>query len=246
MKKRRPKNSGETGVPDLARTGNDLALVQIDPEGTYLFLGDPGKLQAEVSDFAFFPEPLRKDLGQIVATSVGAANVGAQLVHGISQACGLARLAPQTLQALQNASPVVKDGWHLGTLQQGRQFAQQVRWLPAGPASAAAVLASIGPAVALLAIQWQLGKIESLAREAVALGNDILKEIRAPQWNRVFAHRSLVLESLDDARQLNAVTPKIWERIQGQGVARDSPRSGKRVSAKPAWEMRRKGAKRMD
>jgi hypothetical protein len=221
MKKRRSKNSGETGAPDLVPTGSDLVLVPVDSEGTYLLFGDPGKLQAEISDFAFFPEPLRKELGQIVATSIGAVNVGAQLAYGISQACHLVRLAPQTLQALQTASPVVKDGWNLGTLQQGGQFVQQVRWLPAGPAGAAAILASVGPAVVLLAIQWQLGKIESLAREAIDLGNTILKEFRSSQLNRVFACRSLVLESLDDARQLNAVTPAIWEWIQGQGVKKD-------------------------
>lgn len=84
------------------------------------------------------------------------------------------RLAPQTLAQLKTAAPIVKDGWNLGTLASEGKFVAQVRWLPAGGATAASVVASVGPALALMAIQVQLNQITELAKHNVELTSEVL------------------------------------------------------------------------
>lgn len=96
------------------------------------------------------------DLTGLIAGSLTGVNLVAQGAQSALRARGLVRLAPETLQALRTARPVVSGGWNLGTLASGGgRFAQSVRWLPATSAQAVTVLAGLGPAVALTAISVQ-------------------------------------------------------------------------------------------
>lgn len=147
-------NSGSAGhdgalVAESEPTG---ALVEVLPGVLAAYGGiDLEALDgAEVLDVDAARVP---DLTGLIAGSLTGVNLVAQGAQSALRARGLVRLAPETLQALRTAHPVVSDGWNLGTLASGKGlFAQSVRWLPATSAQAVTVLAGLGPAVALAAI----------------------------------------------------------------------------------------------
>lgn len=115
-----------------------------------------------------------------VSETVTGANLLVQGAYSLVNVQGLVKFAPETLQALKSAQTVTKGGWNLGTLtSSGGKFVHQVRWVPATGAQAVAVLAGLGPAVALLAISGQVqalssrvGGIESKI-DAIIAANDV-------------------------------------------------------------------------
>ena len=115
-----------------------------------------------------------------VSETVAGANLLVQGTYSLVNVQGLVKFAPETLQALKSAQTVTKGGWNLGTLtSSGGKFVHQVRWVPATGAQAVAVLAGLGPAVALLAISGQVqalssrvGGIESKI-DAIIAANDV-------------------------------------------------------------------------
>ena len=94
--------------------------------------------------------------------------------------------------------------------------AQQVRWAPAGGAGAVGVLAAIGPAAALVAIQYQLGQIAAAVGRHIELTGEVLQRLRADQWSELYGLRKVMLEALGDARQLNAMSDGVWDNIVGK------------------------------
>src|SRR5699024_7137339 len=125
------------------------------------------------------------------------------------------RLAPESLKALKTAEPIIKDGWNLGVLRADGKFAHQIRWLPADTANATQALATVGPAVALVAIQQQLGEIASLIERNIALSSSILESIRAEQWARIIGVQRTLKNELDNARHIGDVTDSVWENVRG-------------------------------
>ena len=96
------------------------------------------------------------------------------------------------------------------------KFARQVRWLPAGSAGAVGVLAALGPAATLVAIQWQLAQISRLVERNIALTSTVLQLVRGEQWAEVRGQHDAVLAELRHARAVGAVTPQIWAHAQAQ------------------------------
>ncbi|MBT2536282.1 hypothetical protein [Arthrobacter sp. ISL-69] len=130
----------------------ESALVEVSP-GTALVFGQvPEGL--DLIPFSLVSPDDRAAIVDAVAATSAVLNVGGQLASGLARAQGLVRLAPETLRAMQvGATPLQSGGYNIGVLYQNGRFAAQVRWLPAAGASAAGVLASLGPAVAMIAIQ---------------------------------------------------------------------------------------------
>ena len=149
-------------------------LVEIEP-GIALLLGDhPVR---ELTELGISPLT-RKDmkrwsgLTDAIALASGGANIAAQGLQGILCAQGLVRFAPETVALLNSpaVTPLTSGGWNLGSLAgTGGKIASQVRWLPAAGAQVADVLASIGPAVALMAVQCQLMSISKRLNENIAI-----------------------------------------------------------------------------
>ncbi|WP_159813753.1 hypothetical protein [Actinomyces sp. zg328] len=148
-----------TQAPGVEASG---ALVEVLPGLMVAYGGiDLKALGAEVLDVDITAAP---DLSDKVAGALAGANLVAQGAQATLSARGLVRLAPETLQALRAAHPVVADGWNLGTLVgKGGRFTQSVRWLPATSAQAATVLAGLGPALVLAAISAQASALASTA-----------------------------------------------------------------------------------
>lgn len=193
----------------------DTILVSVDNEGTFLaFGGLPGQ---ELTPFTVLSDGQRRRLDEQVALSIGGLNVGAQALKGLNEARGLVRLAPETWQAMKAGSrPVVRGGWNLGTLGKNGTFTNQVRWLPAGSAGAVSVLAAIGPAAALVAIQFQLAKISRLVEKNIAVTNTVLELVRVSQWSEVHGHHDFIANAVREAEAAGAVTPSIWGHVQAQ------------------------------
>lgn len=199
---------------DPAEDGSDdvgPALVQIDSE-TALVFGDATSLGLDVQPLIFDFDA--SAIGERLVQATGLANAGVQALDGYNKAQGLVRLAPETLEALKTAKPLVKDGWNLGTLMKDGKFAQQIRWAPAGGAGAVGVLAALGPAAALIAIQWQLGKIAAAVEHNIELTSEVMERLRAEQWAEVHGVRKVVLEVLDDARHVGEVGAGSWAKVQ--------------------------------
>jgi hypothetical protein len=109
----------------------------------------------------------------------------------------------------------VKDGWNLGTLASEGKFVAQVRWVPAGAATAASVIASMGPALTLMAIQFQLNQIADLAQHNIELTSKVLQVVRQEQWSEVTGYHNTLLKELGHAREVGDVTDAIYKEIRG-------------------------------
>ncbi|GAA1243351.1 hypothetical protein [Oryzihumus leptocrescens] len=190
------------------------ALVQI-ADDLAVFFGAQAPDGLDLIPFTLIDEATRASLSSSIANAAGFGNAVAQGVNGMAQAQGLVRLAPQTLEQLKTAAPLVKDGWNLGTLADGGKFVAQVRWLPAAGATAASVIASLGPALTLMAIQFQLNQISELAQHNLALTSKVLEVVRQEQWSEATGYHNTLIKELAHAREVGVVTDSIYKEICG-------------------------------
>lgn len=202
---------------DADATPEDLptsALVEFE-DGLAIFFGNEIPDGLEVTPFTLIDDSTRAAVSTAVGNAVGLGNTAAQAVNGVMQAQGLVRLAPETLAALRTAAPIVKDGWNLGTLAAGGRFAASVRWLPATAATTASVVASMGPAIALMVIQVQLNQIAAVGRHNVEVTSKVLQVVRQEQWSAVTGFHRTLLRELGHAREIGAVTDAVFDEVRG-------------------------------
>jgi hypothetical protein len=193
----------------------ESALVEVLPGTALVFGKTPEGL--DLLPFRLISPADQVAIAAAVSKATSIFNVGAQLAAGLAQTQGLVRLAPQTLAAMEaGATPIQSGGYNIGVLagQSGR-FAAQVLWLPAESAQAVEVAASIGPALALLAIQAQLNEIAGLVRENIALTETVLKTVRHEQWAELSGLEQAVTKALAEATAVGEVSPLLWENIAG-------------------------------
>lgn len=219
------------------------ALVEVSP-GTALVFGEvPAGF--DVIPFSLLSSDDRAAIVDAVAATSSILNVGGQLANGLAQAQGLVRLAPETLRAMQaGATPVQSGGYNIGVLAaQNGKFAAQVRWLPATGAGAAGVLASMGPAIALLAIQIQLHELSGLVRQNLALTETVLKTVRHEQWAELTGLEQSVTKALEEAESVGHVTQGVWENVSGYeaGLRKQRDLFRRNVEVHSAELGRRKG-----
>jgi hypothetical protein len=194
---------------------NESALVEIYPGTAIVFGQVPDGLN--VVPFSLISLEDKSAIVDAVSAASSVLNVGGQLSSALAQAQGLVRLAPQTIQALQaGASPIQSGGYYLGTLTNGSQhFSNSVRWLPATGANAAGMVASLGPAIAMIAIQVQLSELSSLVRQNLALTETVLKSVRNEQWAELTGLEQAVSKAVAEANAVGHVTRSLWENVAG-------------------------------
>ncbi|MFE1646192.1 hypothetical protein ACFM35_11480 [Microbacterium sp. P01] len=190
------------------------ALIEFEA-GLAVLFGDHVPVGVDLIPFSFMDPATRSAVSTAAGTAVGFGNIAAQGVNAAMQAQGLVRLAPQTLQALKTAAPIVKDGWNLGTLASGGKFAAQVRWLPATAATTASVVAAMGPAITLMVIQVQLNQIANVAKHNLELTSKVLQVVRQEQWSAVTGYHNTLMRELDHARQIGEVTDAVFTEVRG-------------------------------
>ncbi|NDR53285.1 hypothetical protein [Actinomyces sp. 565] len=108
---------------------------------------------------------------------------------------------------------IVKDGYNLGVLTRDGKFAAQVRWVPATGVQAATVAASAGPAFALMAISAQLTSLSKRVDQNLGLTRDVLQTLLRDHWNALSGMYDTVVGAIDEAREIGAVTPRVFEPI---------------------------------
>jgi phosphoribosyl-ATP pyrophosphohydrolase len=196
----------------------ESALVELVPGIALVFGRTPEGLT--LAPFSLISSDERQAIAAAVASGSSVLNVGAQLANGLAQAQGLVRLAPETLKALNDGASFVKSGGQfLGTLSKGGRFTDSVRFLPATAAQTAGVVASLGPALAMIAIQVQLHEVSGLVRENLALTDTLLKAVRFEQWAELTGLEQAVTAALAEANAVGQVTSPIWENVAGYEAA---------------------------
>lgn len=192
-----------------------MTLVEVTPGIAVAFGRVPDGV--ELIEFGLLPSLDREQL----STALGSlGNLGTTLgnaAEAVSNAQGLYRINDATLSLLKSGGELAtKDGAKLGAIFKNGKLVAQARFVPASMTAAAAV-AAIGPAVAMLALQMQLGEITNLARTNIALTKQTLRTIRNEQWSELEGISEAVTDALQEARELDAITDSVWEPIAPSG-----------------------------
>ena len=164
--------------------------------------------------FALTPPEDRAAIANAVGASSSILNVGGQLANGLMPMQGLVRLAPETLSAIQaGAKPLVSGGYNIGTLAQGGKISAQIRWLPVSGVTAVGLVAAIGPALAMVAMQAQLSEISGMARENLQLTETVLNTVRREQWTKLSGMAIAMSGAIEEANAVGQVTQLLWENV---------------------------------
>lgn len=201
---------------------DDAVLVPVDPDdpGVFLVIAESWNSVAfPLEPMPILPTEVEGLLApDVLAYSAGGANTAIQALNGLQSAQGLVRLAPETLAALRaGATPLTSGGWNLGVLTQtgSSKFATQVRWLPSTGASVLSVAAAIGPALTMVAIQWQLAQIARQVQICIDLTNEVLRQARTEKWATVQAGVTRLAGLGQTAGRLGTVSNGIMDEARG-------------------------------
>lgn len=210
----RPDDKGLAG-PVAAETAPSTTLVEVTPGVAVVFGEVPDGL--ELTSMDLVPSVDRMQLATALGSIGNAGTVVGNLAQAVSSAQGLYRVNDATLQLLKSGGELAtKDGAKLGAIFKNGDLVAQARFVPVSM-SAAAVAAAIGPAVAMIALQMQLGEIAGLVRTNIALTTQTLKTIRNEQWAELEGLAEAMSEAVEEARELGTVTDSVWEPIAPSG-----------------------------
>ena len=171
----------------------------------------------ELVDLDLIPEYDRTQLSRALGSIGNAGTIAGNIAETATRAQGLFRLNEATFSLLRSGGELAaKDGAKLGAILKNGQVIAQARFIPVSM-TATTTIAAIGPAVAMIALQMQLGEISSLVRTSIALTTQTLKAIRNEQWSELES----LADSIDDAsqkvREIGAITDTLWESIAPMG-----------------------------
>jgi hypothetical protein len=208
-------------------------LVPVDDEGTFLVLGDVKLPNIELLAVPYLHLE-HGDAGHLTAQALGFGNVAMQGLSGLQQVQGLVRLAPQTLASLRaGATPLAQAGWHLGGLQVGGKIIAQVRWAPVGAVGAVGVLTAVGPALALLAVQWQLAKLAGRVERNITLTTRVLEELRTESWYELHGAVTTVLDDVKHAMAMGLVYSRFVGAAPGTSCRTDVNKPARQAPGGP-------------
>ena len=192
-----------------------ITLVEVTP-GVAVVFGDVPE-GMELIGLDLLPTHDRAQLSTALGSIGNVGTIVGNVAEGLSSAQGLYRVNEATLSLLKSGGEMAaKDGAKLGAIFKDGQLVAQARFIPASMTAAAAI-AAIGPAVAMLALQMQLGEISGLVRTNIALTTQTLKAIRIEQWSELEGLTESVDEAIQEARELDTITDSVWEPIAPSG-----------------------------
>ncbi|MFJ2173927.1 hypothetical protein ACIOHE_13570 [Streptomyces sp. NPDC087851] len=204
---------------DIDSTAASTILVEVLP-GVAVVVGEvPPELKPDLIDFGIVPAADRKQISAILASIGNAATVAGNLGNAFAGVQGLYRIG-DTAQALLNsgATLAVKDGGHLGAVMVPGRILQQARFYPANVVSKAQTAASIGPALAMVALQMMLSEVSGLVRTNLAVTRQVLTAIRRDQWAELTGLVAAIDRAVDQAREIESVPMSLWEDVAGSGA----------------------------
>ena len=190
-----------------------VSLVEIEP-GVAVLFADQAPDDLELIPFEMLSAQTTQRLTDKLAMASGIGNLAAQGAQGAMTVQGLVRLAPETLQALKTAQPMTSGGWNLGSLVTSNgKTAHSVRWAPATSVQSVGMLAAIGPAAALLAIQVQLASISRRLDENIELTRDVLRALHEDQWTTLLGLHETTMRAVREAEAVGAVNDHVFASI---------------------------------
>ncbi|WP_167050982.1 hypothetical protein [Salinibacterium sp. ZJ77] len=209
-------------VSDSADTvpGPESVIVEIAPGAALVYGKVPDGLD-------FIPSRLftvsdQALIGSALAKAGSTLNLGGQVANSLLHTQpGLYQLSAQTIAKMQETGATLlaanDGGGLLGTLTAGARnnWVGNARFVPASGLHAAGVIAAIGPAIAMIAIQVQLNELHGLQTQNLELTEGVLKTVRHEQWAELTGLDRAVAKALDEASIVGEVTPLIWQNIHG-------------------------------
>lgn len=192
-----------------------ITLVEVTPGVAVVFGDVPEGMELIGLDLLHAHD--RAQLSTALGSIGNLGTIAGNVAEGISSAQGLYRVNEATLSLLKSGGELAaKDGAKLGAIFKNGELVAQARFIPASMTAATAI-AAIGPAVAMLALQMQLGEISGLVRANIALTTQTLKVIRTEHWSELEGLAEAVDEAVQEARELDTITDSVWEPIAPSG-----------------------------
>jgi hypothetical protein len=192
-------------------------LAEVLPGVAVVFGEVPAELKLDLIDFGLVSAADRKQISTVLASIGNTATVAGNLGNAFASMQGLYRLS-STTQALLKAGGTlaVKDGANLGAVFANGKIVGQARLIPVTAVGAAQLAATIGPALAMIALQMQLSEVTGLARTNIALTSQVLTTIRHGQWAELTALVATVDRVIDQAREVESVPTSLWDSVAGK------------------------------
>lgn len=214
-----PADSAPPGT-DLVAAPDDAILVPVPDadDGTFVVIAEAWNAEAFPLDRAMMLSDAAKgDLTHSLVEATGLVNIGLQGLNGLQSVQGLVRLAPETLKLMQaGATPLTSGGANLGTLAANGKIVAQIRWAPAAGAGAVGVLAALGPAIALAAIQFQLAAMSKKLDQIIEASDEILRAIRVDYWTEVETSVARLRDLWGHAIHQGQVSGHLMEEARGR------------------------------
>lgn len=206
---------GDSPASSELKISESTILMEVADDVVVLFGEVPEGV--ELLDLGLIPEHDRTQLSRALGSIGNAGTIAGNIAEAATSAQGLFRLNEATFSLLRSGGELAaKDGAKLGAILKNGQVIAQARFIPVS-VTAATAIAAMGPAVAMIALQMQLGEISSLIRTSIALTTQTLKAIRNEQWSELES----LADSIDDAsqkvREIGAITDTLWESIAPMG-----------------------------
>ncbi|MDQ7911182.1 hypothetical protein RB614_42510 [Phytohabitans sp. ZYX-F-186] len=201
---------------DVDSTTASTVLAEVLPGVAVVFGEVPAVLKLDLIDFGLVPATDRTQISTFLASIGNTATVAGNLGNAFASAQGLYRLS-STTQALLKAGGTlaVKDGANLGAIFANGRIVGQARLIPVTAVGAAQLAATLGPALAMIALQMQLSEVASLARTNIALTNQVLTTIRHEQWAELTALVASIDRAVGQAREIESVPTSLWNSVAG-------------------------------
>ncbi|MFE2755016.1 hypothetical protein ACFXGA_23740 [Actinosynnema sp. NPDC059335] len=215
-----PGQNARSDTADLPGASDPTTvLVEVLP-GVAVVAGEvPAELKPDLIDFGIVPAGDRKQISAILASIGNAATVVGNFGNAFAGVQGLFRIGT-TAQALLNsgATLAAKDGGNLGAVMVSGRIVHQARFYPVTALSKAQVAASVGPALAMIALQVMLSEISGLVRTNLEVTNQVLTALRKDQWAELKGLVAAIERAVDQAREIESVPTSLWDDVAGSGA----------------------------
>ncbi|WP_406407549.1 hypothetical protein OG923_04455 [Streptomyces halstedii] len=197
-------------------TAASTVLAEVLP-GIAVVCGEvPVELKPGLIDFGLVPASDREQLSTVLASIGNTATVAGHLGSALAGVQGLYRISDATQAVLKAGGTLaVKDGANLGAVFLNGKIVHQARLIPVTAVSAAQAAATIGPALAMIALQMQLNEVTGLVRTNIALTRQVLATIRHGQWAELTGLVATVDRAVDQARGVGSVPTSLWDTVAG-------------------------------
>ncbi|MCR3754567.1 hypothetical protein [Lentzea californiensis] len=207
-----------TSDPDID-SATSMVLVEVLP-GVAVVAGEvPAEFRLDLIDFGIVPAADRRQISAILASIGNAATVAGNIGNAFASVQGLYRLGDKTQALLSNGAKLAtKDGGYLGTVLGPGGTLGQARFYPVTALSKARIAASIGPALAMVALEMMLNEVSGLVRKNLAVTNQVLTTIRKDQWAELTGLVAAVERAVEQAREIESVPTSLWDDVAGSGA----------------------------